>query len=65
MNYIYLNKNNPNLEAIHQSVYNSLMISKQIQYCIWNSDTKILQCLFLVELTVEDKEILDNIIKDL
>ena len=65
MLYKYIDKINPDLEYIHEEIYNSLMQNKQIEYCLWNSEDNILHCLFLGELSTEDKEILDNIIRNI
>lgn len=65
MEYYYQKENNLNLALIHQAVYDSLMVNKQIQYCTWNEETKILACRFLEELSHEDKIIFDNIIAGL
>jgi hypothetical protein len=63
MIYYYLNKINPNLDLIHQEVYNSNMTNKQIQYCVWDLDTKILQCIFNMELNEIDLDIFNSIIR--
>lgn len=50
------------LDTIHIDVANSLMIDKNINYCIWKALDLSLQVYFINELNASDKTILDTII---
>ena len=55
---------NPNLDKIHADVLISDMANKDIQYCRYDKNIKILECHFNTELSTGDKVILDNIINN-
>jgi hypothetical protein len=51
-----------NLDYIHEQVYLSLMLDKAIDYCRWDEDESDLEVYWNSELTIEDKDILDQIV---
>jgi hypothetical protein len=66
MTYTYtLVSESPDLDFIHIQVASSLMVDKQIDYCRYDEDLCLLQVIFINELSVEDKAILDQIVTQL
>ena len=65
MKYIYNKIDEPNLLTIHNEVLNSVMNNKSLEYCTWDEDLKELEIVFINELNIEDKNILDLIIEQI
>lgn len=65
MTYYYTKEDqSPDLWAVHEAVALSEMTNKDIAYCRYDEDTKLLKVIFTSSLSIEDETILDRIISE-
>jgi len=57
--------NLPDLNRIHDNIFQSNMTNKSILYCNWNEKNRELYIIFDVELNNNDKSLLDSIVLSL
>jgi len=65
MDYDYEGKETqPDLDGIEMGIADSEMTNKSVTGCSWWEEVALLRVTFETELSVDDKEILDQIVED-
>ena len=65
MIYKYKKSASPNLDSVHYNIFISNMENKNLVFCRWDSDIETLSIEWSVELSFDDKQILDLLIGEI